>query len=57
MICMRLSEKKHSIRENGEAHLAGKIFGDRAVESHISPKTSEIWGPPKFCFGERMSEL
>jgi hypothetical protein len=54
---MRLSEKKHSIRENGEAHLAGKIFGDRAVESHISPKTSEIWGPPKFCFGERMSEL
>jgi hypothetical protein len=21
-----------------------KRFGDRAVESHISPKTSEIWG-------------
>ena len=39
-----------------QAHLVGKIFGDRAVESHISPKKRARYGAPKFRLGERLSD-
>ena len=42
MICRRLSEKKQSIHE--WQCVQGKGFGGRAVVSHISLKTSEMWG-------------
>jgi hypothetical protein len=34
-----------------------KIFGDRAVESHISPKTSEIWGTQVLLWGKVVRAL
>jgi hypothetical protein len=37
--------------------LAGKIFGDRAVESHISPKTGEIWGTQVLLWGKVVRAL
>jgi hypothetical protein len=37
--------------------LAGKMFGDRAVESHISPKTSEIWGTQVLFWGKDVRAL
>jgi hypothetical protein len=40
-----------------EDHLAGKVFGDRAVESHISPKTSEIWGTQVLVWGKDVRAL
>jgi hypothetical protein len=39
------------------AHLAGEIFGDRAVESHISPKTSEMWGTQVLLWGKVVRAL
>jgi hypothetical protein len=33
------------------------MFGDRAVESHISPKTSEIWGTQVLFWGKVVRAL
>jgi hypothetical protein len=33
------------------------MFGDRAVESHISPKTSEIWGTQVLLWGKVVRAL
>jgi hypothetical protein len=43
--------------KGGIRHLAGKMFGDRAVESHISPKTSEIWGTRVLLWGKVVRAL
>ena len=47
MHCMRLSEKKHpsiNSKARDKQKLRGKGFEGRAVVSHISRKTSEMWG-------------
>ena len=33
------------------------MFGDRAVKSHISPKTSEIWGTQVLLWGQVVRAL
>jgi hypothetical protein len=44
-------------KRRGISTLGGEDFGGRAVESHVSPKTSEIWGTQVLLWGKVVRAL